>query len=177
MTETSGRRPILVGVGGSTASTAALKWAVAEAGRRDLPVLAVMVHLPQGQIMIGAVPYDALPPSGVGLQTDAPLKRAIMPAGGLRLVEAGLDAYGYKLDPVVKEIFTKYRKTHNDGMFDAYTAEILHARKAGIITGLPDAYGRWPCTTIRCSACSAAVSQACQWSPTACRPFSTPGFA
>ncbi|MET0132300.1 MAG: pyruvate formate lyase family protein, partial [Kibdelosporangium sp.] len=78
----------------------------------------------------------------VGLQTDAPLKRAIMPAGGLRLVETGLAAYGYELDPAVKEIFTKYRKTHNDGVFDAYTAEILKARKAGIITGLPDAYGR-----------------------------------
>ncbi|HET6706424.1 formate C-acetyltransferase [Amycolatopsis sp.] len=78
----------------------------------------------------------------VGLQTDAPLKRAIMPAGGLRMVEAGLAAYGYELDPAVKEIFTRYRKTHNDGVFDAYTAEILRARRAGIITGLPDAYGR-----------------------------------
>ncbi|MFB4294680.1 formate C-acetyltransferase [Nonomuraea sp. ATR24] len=78
----------------------------------------------------------------VGLQTDAPLKRAIMPAGGLRMVESGLAAYGYKLDPVVKEIFSKYRKTHNDGVFDAYTPEILRARKAGLITGLPDAYGR-----------------------------------
>ncbi|NJP96322.1 formate C-acetyltransferase [Nonomuraea sp. FMUSA5-5] len=78
----------------------------------------------------------------VGLQTDAPLKRAIMPAGGLRMVENGLAAYGHKLDPAVKEIFTRYRKTHNDGVFDAYTPEILRARKAGVITGLPDAYGR-----------------------------------
>ncbi|GAA2216222.1 formate C-acetyltransferase [Nonomuraea monospora] len=78
----------------------------------------------------------------VGLQTDAPLKRAIMPAGGLRMVENGLAAYDHKLDPAVKEIFTKYRKTHNDGVFDAYTPEILRARKAGVITGLPDAYGR-----------------------------------
>ncbi|MEU3645290.1 formate C-acetyltransferase [Lentzea sp. NPDC034063] len=78
----------------------------------------------------------------VGLQTDAPLKRAIMPSGGLRMVETSLATYGYELDPRVKEIFTKYRKTHNDGVFDAYTAEILRARKAGIITGLPDAYGR-----------------------------------
>jgi formate C-acetyltransferase len=78
----------------------------------------------------------------VGLQTDAPLKRAIMPAGGLRMVETGLAAYGYELDPAVKEIFTKYRKTHNDGVFDAYTEEILRTRRAGIITGLPDAYGR-----------------------------------
>ncbi|MBB2747228.1 pyruvate formate lyase family protein [Microbispora sp. NBRC 16548] len=60
----------------------------------------------------------------VGLQTDAPLKRAMMPAGGLRMVENGLAAYGYRLDPRVKEIFTKYRKTHNDGVFDAYTPEI-----------------------------------------------------
>ncbi|WP_214110460.1 formate C-acetyltransferase [Acrocarpospora catenulata] len=78
----------------------------------------------------------------VGLQTDAPLKRAIMPQGGLRMVEAGLTAYGYRLDPRVKEIFTKYRKTHNDGVFDAYTPEIRAARRSGVITGLPDAYGR-----------------------------------
>ncbi len=78
----------------------------------------------------------------VGLQTDAPLKRAIMPAGGLRMVETGLAAYGYKLDPAVKEIFTSYRKTHNDGVFDAYTPEIRAARRSGVITGLPDAYGR-----------------------------------
>ncbi|NUW39509.1 formate C-acetyltransferase [Nonomuraea rhodomycinica] len=78
----------------------------------------------------------------VGLQTDAPLKRAIMPAGGLRMVESGLAAYGYKLDPTVKDIFSKYRKTHNDGVFDAYTPEILAARRSGVITGLPDAYGR-----------------------------------
>jgi formate C-acetyltransferase len=78
----------------------------------------------------------------VGLQTDAPLKRAIMPAGGLRLVESSLAAYGYTLDPAVKEIFTRYRKTHNDGVFDVYTEETLRARRAGIITGLPDAYGR-----------------------------------
>ncbi|RKT69234.1 formate C-acetyltransferase [Saccharothrix variisporea] len=78
----------------------------------------------------------------VGLQTDAPLKRAIMPNGGLRMVETSLEAYGHELDPAVREIFTKYRKTHNDGVFDAYTPEILRARRAGIITGLPDAYGR-----------------------------------
>ncbi|MEV0316707.1 formate C-acetyltransferase [Nonomuraea fuscirosea] len=78
----------------------------------------------------------------VGLQTDAPLKRAIMPTGGLRLVEKGLAAYGHRLDPGVREIFTKYRKTHNDGVFDAYTPEILAARRSGVITGLPDAYGR-----------------------------------
>ena len=78
----------------------------------------------------------------VGLQTDAPLKRAIMPNGGWRMVETGLRAYGFAADERVREIFTKYRKTHNDGVFDAYTPEILRARKAGIVTGLPDAYGR-----------------------------------
>jgi formate C-acetyltransferase len=78
----------------------------------------------------------------VGLQTDAPLKRAIVPNGGWRMVENGLRAYGFEPDDRVREIFTKYRKTHNDGVFDAYTPEIMRARKAGIITGLPDAYGR-----------------------------------
>ncbi|WP_101257034.1 formate C-acetyltransferase [Streptomyces barkulensis] len=78
----------------------------------------------------------------VGLQTDAPLKRAIMPIGGWRMVEAALKAYGHEPDPEVKKIFTTYRKTHNDGVFDAYTPEIRACRSAGIITGLPDAYGR-----------------------------------
>ncbi|HEY9880866.1 MAG TPA: formate C-acetyltransferase [Leptolyngbyaceae cyanobacterium] len=78
----------------------------------------------------------------VGLQTDKPLKRAIMPYGGIRVVEAGLKAYGYALDPQTKETFTRYRKTHNDGVFDAYTKAMRLARHSGIITGLPDAYGR-----------------------------------
>ncbi|MFI6985993.1 formate C-acetyltransferase [Embleya sp. NPDC050154] len=78
----------------------------------------------------------------VGLQTDAPLKRAIMPGGGLRMVEAGLRAYGHEMDPFVRAVFGTYRKTHNDAVFDAYTPEILRARRAGLITGLPDAYGR-----------------------------------
>ncbi len=78
----------------------------------------------------------------VGLQTDAPLKRAIMPNGGLRMVEQGLEAYGYKIDPAIDEIWTKYRKSHNQGVFDVYSPDVLAARKAGIITGLPDAYGR-----------------------------------
>ncbi|HZJ83816.1 MAG TPA: formate C-acetyltransferase [Clostridia bacterium] len=78
----------------------------------------------------------------VGLQTDAPLKRAIMPFGGIRVVQKACDAYGYELDPTIEKIFTKYRKTHNQGVFDAYTPEIRKARRAGIITGLPDSYGR-----------------------------------
>lgn len=78
----------------------------------------------------------------VGLQTDQPFKRAIFPSGGLRMVEAGLKAAGVEADPQVHEAFTRYRKTHNDGVFDAYTPEIMKCRKSGIITGLPDAYGR-----------------------------------
>jgi formate C-acetyltransferase len=78
----------------------------------------------------------------VGLQTDRPLKRAIMPFGGIRVVKAGLEAYGYHLDRQTEEIFTKYRKTHNDGVFDVYTRSMRLARRSGIITGLPDAYGR-----------------------------------
>lgn len=78
----------------------------------------------------------------VGVQTDKPLKRAIMPLGGIRVVKKSLEAYGYQLDPQTEEIFTKYRKTHNDGVFDAYTREMRTARRSGIITGLPDAYGR-----------------------------------
>jgi len=78
----------------------------------------------------------------VGLQTEAPLKRAIMPNGGLRMVLNALKTYGYEPDPHVVEAFTKYRKTHNDAVFDAYTADIRRCRSSHILTGLPDAYGR-----------------------------------
>jgi formate C-acetyltransferase len=78
----------------------------------------------------------------VGLQTDKPLKRAIMPFGGIRVVKNSLESYNYQLDPQTEEIFTKYRKTHNDGVFDGYTRQMKLARHSGIITGLPDAYGR-----------------------------------
>jgi formate C-acetyltransferase len=78
----------------------------------------------------------------VGLQTDAPLKRAIMPNGGFRMVATALKTYGYEPDPHVVEAFTKYRKTHNDGVFDAYTADVRRCRSSHILTGLPDAYGR-----------------------------------
>lgn len=78
----------------------------------------------------------------VGLQTDAPLKRGIFPKGGVRMVENALNAYGYELDPMTKEIYTRYRKTHNEGVFSAYTEEMMAARRSAIITGLPDAYGR-----------------------------------
>src|SRR4030095_766008 len=78
----------------------------------------------------------------VGLQTEAPLKRAIMPNGGLRMVLTALKAYGYDPDPQVVETFSKYRKTHNDGVFDAYTPHVRRCRSSHILTGLPDAYGR-----------------------------------
>jgi formate C-acetyltransferase len=78
----------------------------------------------------------------VGFQTDQPLKRAIMPFGGIRVVKKSLEAYGYQLDPQTEETFTKYRKTHNDGVFDAYTKDMRLVRHSGIVTGLPDAYGR-----------------------------------
>ncbi|MCL2852261.1 MAG: formate C-acetyltransferase [Defluviitaleaceae bacterium] len=78
----------------------------------------------------------------VGLQTDKPLKRAIMPFGGLNVVRSALKSYGYELDKDTEKVFNEYRKTHNDGVFDVYTEEMLRARRSGIITGLPDAYGR-----------------------------------
>jgi len=73
----------------------------------------------------------------VGLQTDKPLKRAIKPFGGIQVTGQACEDYGFKLDPSVKEIFTKYRKSHNDGIFDAYTKEIRNYRSSGVITGLP----------------------------------------
>lgn len=78
----------------------------------------------------------------VGLQTDAPLKRSMQPFGGIRMAETSCKSYGYEVDPEISEIFTKYRKTHNQGVFDVYTPEMKAARHSAIITGLPDAYGR-----------------------------------
>ncbi|MBQ3235417.1 MAG: formate C-acetyltransferase [Clostridia bacterium] len=78
----------------------------------------------------------------VGFQTDAPLKRSLQPFGGIKMASEALSMYGYEIDPKVKEIFTKYRKTHNDGVFDAYTPEMRAARSSHILTGLPDTYGR-----------------------------------
>ncbi|MGL5427118.1 MAG: pyruvate formate lyase family protein, partial [Cetobacterium sp.] len=72
----------------------------------------------------------------VGLQTDAPLKRGIYPKGGLRMVENSLNAYGYEIDPITKEIFSRYRKTHNEGVFSAYTEDMMAVRRSGIVTGL-----------------------------------------
>ncbi|OAJ93767.1 formate C-acetyltransferase [Vibrio bivalvicida] len=78
----------------------------------------------------------------VGLQTEAPLKRAIMPNGGVRMIEGSCKAYGRELDPQVSKIYSEYRKTHNQGVFDVYSPDILKCRKSGVLTGLPDAYGR-----------------------------------
>lgn len=78
----------------------------------------------------------------VGLQTDEALKRIVNPYGGIRMVETALKSYGYEIDADMKEVFTKYRKTHNQGVFDAYTPQIRMARHTGLLTGLPDAYGR-----------------------------------
>lgn len=78
----------------------------------------------------------------VGFQTDKPFKRGLQPFGGIRMAEVAAESYGFKVDEEISHIFTEYRKTHNQGVFDAYTAEMRAARKSGVITGLPDAYGR-----------------------------------
>ncbi len=109
---------------------------------RKKGVLAVDVHAPSTMLAHKPGYIDKTNEIIVGLQTDQPFKRAIFPYGGLRMVEAGLKAAGIEADAKVHEIFTKYRKTHNDGVFDAYTPEIMKCRKSGVITGLPDAYGR-----------------------------------
>jgi formate C-acetyltransferase len=109
---------------------------------RKKGVLAVDAKTPSNLLAHKAGYIDQDNEAIVGLQTDQPFKRAIFPYGGLRMVEAGLKAAGFPADPQVHEAFTKYRKTHNDGVFDAYTPEIMKCRRSGIITGLPDAYGR-----------------------------------
>jgi formate C-acetyltransferase len=109
---------------------------------RERGILDVDVHTPSTIVSHQPGYIDREHELIVGLQTDAPLKRAIMPNGGWRMIESGLKSYGYEADPLVAEIFTKYRKTHNEGVFDAYTPQIRAARKSHVITGLPDAYGR-----------------------------------
>ena len=109
---------------------------------REKGVYDAETKLPQGIDVYGPGYIDKENEVIVGLQTDAPLKRGIFPKGGIRMVENSLEAYGYHLDPMTKEIFTKYSKTHNEGVFSAYTEEMIAARRSAIITGLPDAYGR-----------------------------------
>ena len=106
---------------------------------REKGVYDAETKLPQGIDVYGPGYIDKENEVIVGLQTDAPLKRGIFPKGGIRMVENSLEAYGYHLDPMTKEIFTKYRKTHNEGVFSAYTEEMIAARRSAIITGLPDA--------------------------------------
>lgn len=129
---------------GPTARTAQLWAQVKELMRqeREKGVLDADTAVPSGITAHAPGYIDRELEQIVGLQTDKPLKRAIMPFGGIRMVKSALEAYGYQLDPQTEAIFTKYRKTHNDGVFDAYTTEMRNCRRSGIITGLPDAYGR-----------------------------------
>ena len=109
---------------------------------RKRGVLAVDAKTPSTMLAHKAGYIDRGNEVVVGLQTDEPFKRAIFPFGGLRMVEAGLKAAGIEADPQVHQAFTKYRKSHNDGVFDAYTPEIMRCRRSGIITGLPELL--WP---------------------------------
>lgn len=109
---------------------------------RERGVLDVEERVPSSITAYGPGYVDRALEQVVGLQTDAPLKRALMPYGGVRTVQGALEAFGRELDPTLAEFFTKHRKTHNQGVFDAYTPQILACRRSGIITGLPDAYGR-----------------------------------
>jgi formate C-acetyltransferase len=105
-------------------------------------VLDAETKTPAGILAHGPAWLDKSLEMVVGFQTDRPLKRSIMPQGGSRVVEQALESYGYKLDPETKAVYTRYRKTHNQGVFDAYTRDMRAVRSSGIITGLPDAYGR-----------------------------------
>ena len=109
---------------------------------REKGVYDAETRLPQSIDTYGAGYIDKDSEVIVGLQTDAPLKRGIFPKGGIRMVEKALQSYGYELDPATKEIYTKYRKTHNEGVFSVYNDDIKAARHSHIITGLRDAYGR-----------------------------------
>ncbi|MDE7453992.1 MAG: formate C-acetyltransferase [Clostridia bacterium] len=101
----------------------------------DVKIVSTLTSHPAGYI-------DRTLEKIVGLQTDKPFKRALQPFGGIKMAEQALNMYGYEIDPEIKEIFTKYRKTHNDGVYDVYTPEMRRARRAHILTGLPDTYGR-----------------------------------
>ncbi len=115
--------------------------ALLEAERKSGGVLDIDEHTISGITSHACGYIDKDLETIVGLQTDAPLKRAIMPFGGIRMVRSSLKAYGRTLPPEIENVF-KYRKTHNDGVFDVYTDDMKRARHTGIITGLPDAYGR-----------------------------------
>lgn len=129
---------------GPTERTTALWAKVLElyTAEREKGVLDVDPSTPASITAFGPGYIDKTNEKIVGLQTDAPLKRAIFPNGGIRTVDGALKAYGYTPDPDITKIFSDYRKTHNQGVFDAYTPEIRDARRSGVVTGLPDAYGR-----------------------------------
>ena len=112
------------------------------AAERERGVLDVDPTTPSSLTAFGPGYIDQANEKIVGLQTDAPLKRAIFPNGGIHMVDDSLKAYGFEPDGQIETIFTDYRKTHNQGVFDAYTSDIKAARHYGIVTGLPDAYGR-----------------------------------
>ncbi|MDC7223045.1 MAG: pyruvate formate lyase family protein, partial [Spirochaetales bacterium] len=128
----------------ATERTKALWDKVAELMKEEVKkgILDAETKIPSGVISHGAGYLDKENELIVGFQTDKPLKRSIMPRGGLRVVQNALKAHGYELDPAVSETFGKHRKTHNDGVFAAYSEDIRKCRSAGILTGLPDAYGR-----------------------------------
>ncbi|CAG7641807.1 Formate acetyltransferase [Paenibacillus solanacearum] len=130
---------------GPTEETTALWLQIRELLRQERMnggVLDIDVHTVSGITSHAPGYIDQSKEQIVGLQTDAPLKRSIQPYGGIRMVADACEAYGYKLPAEIERLFTDIRKTHNQGVFDAYTTEMRTARKAGIITGLPDAYGR-----------------------------------
>ena len=129
---------------GPTDRTTAL-WATVlrlYAQERERGVLDVDPSVPASLTAFGPGYIDQAREKIVGLQTDAPLKRAIFPNGGIHMVDDSLKAYGFEPDARIGKIFTDYRKTHNQGVFDAYTSDIKAARHSGVVTGLPDAYGR-----------------------------------
>ena len=109
---------------------------------REKGVLDVDTKTPSGINRYEAGYVDKDLETIVGLQTDAPLKRAIMPNGGIRIVEKSCESYGYKVDHEIEYIYHELRKTHNDGVFAVYTPDIRAARSSHLLTGLPDGYGR-----------------------------------
>lgn len=113
---------------------------VIEEGKKG--ILDVETKIPSSITSHGPGYLDKSLETIVGFQTDAPLKRGIMPHGGVRVVKNALESYGYDLDADTEKIYSDYRKTHNAGVFDAYTEDMRSVRRSGIITGLPDAYGR-----------------------------------
>ena len=138
VTPYAGNEDFLVGASQRTKAV----WAKLQpyfADERKKGVLAVDTKTPSTLLAHKAGYIDRDNEVVVGLQTDQPFKRAIFPFGGLRMVEAGIKAAGFEPDPAVHEAFTKYRKSHNDGVFDAYTPEIMSCRRSGIITAAPTA--------------------------------------